>query len=158
MINSGKGDLSISSLRRRALLDPVLMRLLRRTLMEGSLIPVASMNDTQLLDALEHWVAAGRIDTELFTELLRSVPEPTGGGSVPVAAQDLAEEQENEEPQDEVLPVDQMSETWIGLRVVDDMTDIPIPGVILGVNLTDGSEKEYRTGGNGEVTINAIDP
>jgi len=157
MIIRGKEDISISRLRRSALLDPLLMRQLRRTLMEGSLISVGSMNDTQLLDALEQGIEAGRIDAELFTELLRSVPEPSGGGSVPVAARDSAEEQEDEGPQDEV-PVAQISEAWIGFRVVHDMTDIPIPGVSLSVKLTDGSQKEYRTADNGEVFINAIDP
>ena len=90
LLNDMSGQ-TLSYSRHRALHDPLLMRQLRRVLSESLMIPAGTLSDIRLLETLEYWVEAGRIDPEVFSELSGSVPKATGGGSVPVVALDTAE-------------------------------------------------------------------
>ncbi len=47
---------------------------------------------------------------------------------------------------------------WIEFRVVNDETDLPVPGIGLKVKLTTGETKDYTTDANGIVRIDDLPP
>jgi len=130
--------------------DDFSMRTFRQVLAETSLSSnLAQLNDQDVVRQLAWFLATGHLNLIVRPYEFRYIPHARG------AAQDEGEGAAASRPSTQTP---RTTLTWITLRVINDVTHTPIPGVRLLVRLPNGTVGEYQTGEDGLAEITGITP
>ena len=149
-------EFSAKSFLRRFLRDEKGMTSLRNHLLRGGFTSeICRMDDQEVIGEFARHLVSGRIKVvRVWGDARPDRPALSEGAAA--QPEEVAEERPPKRPV--VFPESRGPRNWVRLRIVDDETDEPIPGVVMRVKLPSGEVGRPRTNRHGTIYLDDLSP
>ncbi len=132
-----------------------LTHLRNHLLRRGLVVNLSRLDDQEMIREFARHLVSGRIRV---VRVDRGHHPMSSGVSEGAAAQPEEKTAEERPPRRPVVFPESRPRNWVKLRIVDDETDEPIPGVVLRVRLPSGETGKPRTDRRGTIYLDDLDP
>jgi len=149
-------EFSAHSFLRGFLQDPSSLTRLRTTLLRRGLgANLSRLDDHGMIKEFARHLVSGRIRVVRVDRGLSPVHSVVSEGA---AAQPEEKTTEERPPRRPVVFPESPPRNWVRLRVVDDETDEPMPGVVMRIKLPSGEVGKPRTDRRGTIYLDDLSP